>query len=74
VDEPELLLWVHCGEVASIADVARRSGLPVSAADLDAFVAEQRRRAELVGLDPAIAPASMAALDDYFEQIRPRPI
>jgi len=72
VDEPELLLWVHCGEVASIADVARRSGLPVSAADLDAFVAEQRRRAELVGLDPAIAPASMAALDDYFEQIRPR--
>ena len=25
VDEPELLLWVHCGEVASIADVARRT-------------------------------------------------
>src|SRR5215469_14509520 len=32
VDEPELLLWVHCGEVASCADIARRSGLPFSAA------------------------------------------
>ncbi|HYB47792.1 MAG TPA: oxygenase MpaB family protein, partial [Streptosporangiaceae bacterium] len=42
VDDPELLLWVHCGEVASAADIARRSRLPVSAADLDAFVAEQR--------------------------------
>jgi uncharacterized protein (DUF2236 family) len=71
VDEPELLLWVHCGEVASIADVASRSGLAVGAADLDAFVGEQRRRAGLIGLDPAAAPASMAELDAYFEQIRP---
>jgi hypothetical protein len=38
LDEPELLLWVHCGEVASCADIARRSGLPFSAADLDGFV------------------------------------
>ncbi len=72
VDQPELLLWVHCGEVASIADVARRSGMPVCAADLDAFVDEQRRRAGLIGLDPATAPASMAELDAYYEQIRPR--
>ena len=71
VDEPELLLWVHCGEVASIADVARRS-MPVSAAELDAFVDEQRRRAGLIGLDPGTAPASMAELDAYYEQIRPR--
>jgi uncharacterized protein (DUF2236 family) len=72
VDEPELLLWVHCGEVASIADVARRSGMPVCAADLNAFVDEQRRRAGLIGLDPVAAPASMAELDAYYEQIRPR--
>jgi uncharacterized protein (DUF2236 family) len=72
VDEPELLLWVHCGEVASIADVARRSDMRVGAADLDAFVDEQRRRAGLIGLDPATAPASMAELDAYYEQIRPR--
>lgn len=72
VDEPELLLWVHCGEVASAVDVARRGGLPFSAADLDAFVAEQRASAELIGVDPGTAPASMAELDAYYEEIRPR--
>src|SRR5215510_12105314 len=72
VDEPELLLWVHCGEVASAADIARRSRLPVSAADLDAFVAVQRASAELIGIDPAAAPASMAELNAYYDQIRPR--
>src|SRR5215471_1117366 len=72
VDEPELLLWVHCGEVASVADIARRSGLPFTAADLDAFVEEQRASAELIGIDSAAAPASMAELDAYYDQIRPR--
>jgi uncharacterized protein (DUF2236 family) len=72
VDEPELLLWVHCGEVASCADIARRSRLPFSVADLDAFVSEQRASTELIGLDRAATPASMAELDAYYEQIRPR--
>jgi len=72
LDEPDLLLWVHCGEVASCADIAQRSRLPFSAADLDAFVAEQRASAELIGIDRAAAPASMAELDAYYEQIRPR--
>jgi len=72
VDDPELLLWVHCGEVASCADIARRSRLPFSAADLDAFVAEQRTSAELIGIDRTAAPASMAELDAYYERIRPR--
>jgi uncharacterized protein (DUF2236 family) len=72
LDEPELLLWVHCGEVASCADIARRGRLPLSAADLDAFVAEQRASAELIGIDRGAAPASMAELDAYYEQIRPR--
>jgi uncharacterized protein (DUF2236 family) len=67
VDEPELLLWVHCGEVASCADIARRSGLPFCAADLDTFVAEQRASAELIGIDRGAAPASMAELDAYCE-------
>jgi uncharacterized protein (DUF2236 family) len=71
VDEPGLLLWVHCGEVASCADIARRSRLPFSAADLDVFVAEQRTSAELIGVDRAAAPASMAELDAYYERIRP---
>jgi uncharacterized protein (DUF2236 family) len=72
VDDPELLLWVHCGEVASCADIARRGRLPFSAADLDTFVAEQRTSAELIGIDRAAAPASMAELAAYYDQIRPR--
>ena len=71
VDAPDLLLWVHCGEVASCADIARRSRLPFSPADLDAFVAEQRISAELIGIDRAAAPASMAALAAYYERTRP---
>ena len=72
LDEPELLLWVHCGEISSYADIARRSGMPVSAAGLDRFVDEQRRSAALVGLDPAQVPGSMAELDAYYAEIRPR--
>jgi uncharacterized protein (DUF2236 family) len=72
LDEPELLLWVHCGEVASGVDIARRSGLPFSATDLDGFVAEQRASAELIGVDRGSAPASVAELDAYYKEIRPR--
>ncbi len=72
LDQPDLLLWVHCGEIASYADVARRCGMPVSAADLDPFVAEQVRSAEIIGLDAGLVPASMADLDAYYEQVRPR--
>ncbi len=71
IDDPELLLWVHCGEVASCADIARRSRLPFSAADLDTFVAEQRTSAELIGVSGVAVPASLADLDAYYEQIRP---
>ena len=71
LNEPELLLWVHCGEVASYVDIARRSGVGVCAADLDAFVDEQRRSAAVVGLDPAAVPASVSALEAYYERIRP---
>jgi len=71
VDESGLLLWVHCGEVASAIDIARRSRLPFSAAELDAFVAEQRASAELIGVDRGSAPASVAELDAYYDEIRP---
>ncbi len=71
LDEPELLLWVHCGEISSYADIARRSAMGLSARDLDEFVDEQRRSAAVIGLDPAAAPASMAALDAYYEEVRP---
>jgi uncharacterized protein (DUF2236 family) len=71
LDEPELLLWVHCGEVSSYADIARRSGVRVSAQGLDEFVDEQRRSAAVVGLDPDTVPASVAELDAYYERMRP---
>jgi len=72
LDEPELLLWVHCAEISSYAEVARRSGMRLSARDLDEFVDEQRRSAAVVGLDPAAVPASMAELDAYYDDMRPR--
>jgi len=71
LDEPELLLWVHCCEIGSYAEIARRSGVPVSADDLDVFVDEQRRSAAVVGLDPQIVPGSMAALATYFNRMQP---
>jgi uncharacterized protein (DUF2236 family) len=72
LDEPELLLWVHCGEIASYADIARRAAIGLSPADLDRFVSEQRRSAAVVGLDPATVPASMAELEAYYRQMRPQ--
>lgn len=72
LDEPELLTWVHCAEVSSYLDVVRRGGLPLSAAEADAFVAEQRRGAAVVGLDPATVPGAVAGLDAYFTAMRPR--
>jgi uncharacterized protein (DUF2236 family) len=72
LNDPELLLWVHCGEIGSCAEIARRSGVHVTAAELDMFVAEQRRSAEVVGLSPAIVPASVAELDAYYQRMRPR--
>lgn len=72
LDEPELLLWVHCGEVSSYAEIARRSGVHVTRAELDVFIDEQRRSAAVVGLDPAIVPASMADMAEYYQRMRPK--
>ncbi|MFI6642873.1 oxygenase MpaB family protein [Streptomyces sp. NPDC050504] len=71
VDEPELLTWVHCAEIDSYLTVARRSGLPLTAAQADRYVAEHRADARLVGLDPAAVPGTAAELAAYFERVRP---
>jgi uncharacterized protein (DUF2236 family) len=71
VDEPELLLWVHCAEVDSYLSVLRRSGYPISQAQADRYVDEHRQGARLVGLDPADVPSSAAGLAAYFEKVRP---
>lgn len=71
VDEPELLLWVHCAEVASFLSVVRRAGFPLTRAHADRYFDEQRATAALVGLDPAEVPGSVAEMSAYFHDIRP---
>jgi len=71
IDEPELLLWVHCAEVSSFLSVVRRAGFPLTAAHADRYLDEQRRSAELVGLDPDEVPGSVAAMTEYLRAVRP---
>jgi len=70
-DDPELLRWIHCCEVDSFLQAARRAGLPMTDADADRYVAEQTTSAELVGLPAGAVPGDMAALRTYFAAIRP---
>nr|WP_239521833.1 oxygenase MpaB family protein [Geodermatophilus sabuli] len=71
VDDPDLLLWVHCCEVDSLLDVARRAGV-VTDADGDRYVAEQVTAAVLVGCTEADVPATTGELADYFARVRPQ--
>ncbi|TFV52312.1 oxygenase MpaB family protein [Blastococcus sp. TF02A-35] len=72
VDDPDLLLWVHCCEVDSLLTAARRGGLELSDDDADRYVAEQVTAAELVGVERADVPSSVAELAAYFERVRPQ--
>jgi uncharacterized protein (DUF2236 family) len=71
INAPELLRWVHVTEVESFVSTARRAGLALTAEETDAYYAEQRRAAALVGLDPAYVPDTAAAVDSYYREIRP---
>ncbi|WP_109004511.1 oxygenase MpaB family protein [Streptomyces rishiriensis] len=71
VDEPALLLWVHCAEIDSYLHVLRRSGYPLSDAAADRYIGEHRVSARLVGLDPDTVPGDRAAMEEYFEKVRP---
>lgn len=72
LDEPDLLLWVHCVEVESFLSTAVRAGLRMSRAERDRYYSEQRRSAALVGLDPLGVPASAAEMAAYFTAVRPQ--
>ena len=69
LDDPQRLLWVHCGEIDSYVDVAVRAGI-LDDADADRYVAESVRAAEIVGA--VDAPRSRAELKTYFDEVRPR--
>ncbi len=71
VDDIELLLWVHCAEVSSYLEVARRSGLRLSDRQADGYLAEQRRSATYVGLHAEDVPGSLAEMRAYFASARP---
>jgi uncharacterized protein (DUF2236 family) len=70
-DEPQLLAWVHSCLVASFLEIVTRGGLRLSAAEQDAYIAEQVKAAMLVGLEPDEVPHDRAGLQDYFRVIRP---
>ena len=71
LDQPELLLWVHCAEIDSYLHVVRRSGFPLTDELADRYIAEQRdAAAPLVGLDPGDVPADRAQLAAYFASVR----
>jgi uncharacterized protein (DUF2236 family) len=71
IDEPELLLWIHCAEIDSYLHVGRRSGFPITDAAADRYIGEHRVSARLVGLDPGDVPADQDQLAAYFEKTRP---
>jgi uncharacterized protein (DUF2236 family) len=71
VDDPDLLLWVHCSEVESLLTVARRAGVALTDDDADRYVAEQVTSAQLIGVPAANVPSSVAELDAYFAAMRP---
>jgi len=72
LDEPDLLRWVHCCEVDSFLDTARRAGMTLTDEEADRYVAEQVRNARLVGLDPRVTsiPETVEQLADYFLGMR----
>ncbi len=71
LDDPKLLLWVHMSMVDSFLDVAVRSGLALSEADRDQYVAEMVTFAELVGIAKSQVPSSVSEMKHYFSDISP---
>jgi uncharacterized protein (DUF2236 family) len=72
VDDPDLLLWVHCTEVDSFLSTYQRSGGRLARGDADRYVDEMRQSARLVGLDPAGVPADTGELRTYLREVRPQ--
>ena len=69
--DPALLLWVHAALVESAIAARQALGTPLSPDDADRYVAEMVVAAELVGVPPALVPASVAGLDRYIASVRP---
>lgn len=70
-DDPHLLAWVHVTFVHCILDAVRRAGLALTRAEQDQYVDEQRHAAALIGIDPELAPRSVAEVGAYLHDVRP---
>ena len=66
LDQPDLLLWVHCSLVRSNLHAVQRAGFTLHRDQADRYVHEQRLTADLVGLPARDAPGSVADLEDYL--------
>jgi uncharacterized protein (DUF2236 family) len=71
IDDPDLLLWVHCSLVESVLSCFRRSGGFLTPEDGDRYVDEMRAMAVLVGLRREDVPGTEAQLAEYYERVRP---
>jgi uncharacterized protein (DUF2236 family) len=69
--DPALLLWVHATFVESLLVGCELFGTALAAAEADRYVAEMTVAAELVGVPPGLAPASVADLRQYLASVRP---
>jgi uncharacterized protein (DUF2236 family) len=72
VDDPELLLWVHCCEAESFLSTAVRCGMRLTHDERDRYYREQVTSAELVGLDACGVPSSQQEVAAYFSRVRPQ--
>jgi len=72
IDDPDLLLWVHCTEVESFLSTYRRCGGRLAPGDADQYVTEMRTSARLVGLDPSAVPGTEAEIEAYYATVRPQ--
>lgn len=72
LDQPDWLLWVHCGAVHSWLDAHRRSGAAMSDAEADQYVAEQLIAARLIGCIESDVPTTATELNDYVVGMRSR--
>jgi uncharacterized protein (DUF2236 family) len=71
VTDPEQLAWVHVCLVDSFLTAARASGLRLSHADIDQYVAEQTVAARLVGVPDEFVPHDRTELAAFIVGIRP---
>ncbi len=71
LDDPKLLLWVHMAMVDSFLDVAVRSGLTLSDAERDQYLAEMVLFAQAVGIAESNVPKNVVEMKNYFIDISP---